>query len=108
MRNTFSLSLSPPLILSQKRCGKFCDKYLEFNSVVIFIDALLLKPQAYRHLLFNKFQRTAFKQILFKVSIILLAVDVFVKWFKKDQMTGTEMLVLKFCYFFLLCLIGKK
>ena len=38
-----------------QRCNMFADKYLECNNVIIFIDALLHRPQAYRHLLFNKF-----------------------------------------------------
>lgn len=90
------------------KCDEFCDKYQEFNSVVIFIDVLLLKSQAYRHLLFNKFQKPLqFRQMLMKISLILLAIDVFVKWFKKDQMSGTEMLVFKFIYFLILSSLGN-
>lgn len=34
-------------------CNKFADKYIEYDSVLIFIDLLLLRPQAYRHMVFN-------------------------------------------------------
>ena len=37
----------------QVSCHKVVDKYIEFDPVIIFLDALLHKPQAYRHLLFN-------------------------------------------------------
>lgn len=35
------------------RCNKFADKYIEYDNVLIFVDIILLKPQAYRHLVFN-------------------------------------------------------
>lgn len=28
-----------------KNCGKFCDKYVEHDFVVLFIDLVLIKPQ---------------------------------------------------------------
>jgi len=34
-------------------CSKVADKYVEFDNVILFIDTLLLKPQAYRHLVYN-------------------------------------------------------
>ena len=39
--------------LFQKICGKVVDKYIEYELVIIFLDAVLHKPQAYRHILFN-------------------------------------------------------
>lgn len=36
-----------------KNCGCFCDKYVEHDFVVMFIDLVLIKPQVYRHLLHN-------------------------------------------------------
>lgn len=35
------------------KCGKVVDKYIEYDKVILFIDVLLLKPQAYRHLAYN-------------------------------------------------------
>lgn len=35
------------------KCGKVVDKYIEYDNVILFIDILLLKPQAYRHLAYN-------------------------------------------------------
>lgn len=28
-----------------RRCGRFCDKYVEHDFVVLFIDLVLIKPQ---------------------------------------------------------------
>jgi hypothetical protein len=39
---------------SQEACKEFCDKYVECDAVIIFIDMLLHKPEVYRHLLFNR------------------------------------------------------
>ncbi|KAJ0348684.1 hypothetical protein KNSL1_005272 [Colletotrichum chrysophilum] len=36
-----------------RNCGQFCDKYVEHDFVVLFIDLVLIKPQVYRHLLHN-------------------------------------------------------
>ena len=35
-------------------CKKFADKYVEHDFVVLFIDLVLIKPEVYRHLLFNR------------------------------------------------------
>jgi hypothetical protein len=43
------------IILAQcENCLSFVDKYLEFDLIVIFIDLVLLKRQAYRHMIFNR------------------------------------------------------
>ncbi|KAL9100464.1 MAG: hypothetical protein Q9187_009361, partial [Circinaria calcarea] len=39
------------------RCKRFADKYVEHDFVVLFIDLVLVKPQVYRHLLFNRLAR---------------------------------------------------
>ncbi|KAJ8604936.1 hypothetical protein MRB53_041612 [Persea americana] len=36
------------------RCKRFADKYVEHDFVILFIDLVLIKPQVYRHLLFNR------------------------------------------------------
>lgn len=40
-----------------RKCGSFCDKYVEHDFVVLFIDLVLIKPQVYRHLLHNSLMR---------------------------------------------------
>ncbi|CAL1544291.1 unnamed protein product [Lymnaea stagnalis] len=34
-------------------CQSVADKYIEYEPIIILLDALLLQPQAYRHLLLN-------------------------------------------------------
>ncbi|CCD25993.2 sterol homeostasis protein ARV1 NDAI_0G02180 [Naumovozyma dairenensis CBS 421] len=38
------------------QCHNIVDKYVEFDNVLMFIDLLLLKPGAYRHLVFNSLE----------------------------------------------------
>ena len=40
--------------LLQINCKQVVDKYVEFDPVIVLLDALLFKPQAFRHILFNK------------------------------------------------------
>lgn len=42
------------------RCGKLADKYIEFDNVLLFLDVLLLKPQAYRHVAYNLVEEAIF------------------------------------------------
>ena len=53
------------------RCKRFADKYVEHDFVVLFIDLVLVKPQVYRHLLFNRLGREddAFDVSLLQVTI---------------------------------------
>lgn len=37
----------------QESCQKPVDKYIEYDPVIILIDAILCKIQAFRHILFN-------------------------------------------------------
>nr|XP_045007019.1 protein ARV1 isoform X2 [Jaculus jaculus] len=39
--------------LGYKSCQKPVDKYIEYDPVIILINAILCKAQAYRHILFN-------------------------------------------------------
>lgn len=32
-----------------RKCGRFCDKYVEHDFVVLFIDLVLIKPQVSTH-----------------------------------------------------------
>ncbi|GMG49822.1 unnamed protein product [Ambrosiozyma monospora] len=34
-------------------CHKVADKYIEYDKVLLFIDLMLLKPQAYKHTIYN-------------------------------------------------------
>lgn len=40
------------------KCQNVVDKYVEIDNVILFIDLLLLKPGAYRHLVYNSLEKT--------------------------------------------------
>ena len=69
--------LRPGIIqISQcSHCSSAVDKYIEYDAVIILLDALLHKPQAYRHLLFNSSFNSPWKLL-----VILLLCDAYIKW----------------------------
>ncbi|EPQ30227.1 uncharacterized protein PFL1_02343 [Pseudozyma flocculosa PF-1] len=38
----------------ERGCGAFADPYLEHGLAIVLLDLMLVKPRAYRHLLFNR------------------------------------------------------
>ncbi|KAL6717217.1 hypothetical protein ACLMJK_005132 [Lecanora helva] len=64
------------------RCKRFADKYVEHDYVVLFIDLVLVKPQVYRHLLFNRLCRDDDKldPSILRLGTLLLLFDVYLTW----------------------------
>ncbi|KAK3990097.1 Arv1-like family-domain-containing protein [Cladorrhinum sp. PSN332] len=77
-----------------KNCGRFCDKYVEHDFVVLFIDLVLIKPQVYRHLLHNtlmKSEKDEFAPSIVRLGVLLLLFDVYLTWARVErQGTGTS------------------
>ncbi|KAL4238872.1 sterol homeostasis protein [Mactra antiquata] len=46
------------------KCGKVVDKYIEYDLVIVSLDALLLKRQAFRHILINRRLKSHWKILL--------------------------------------------
>eukprot|EP00842_Homolaphlyctis_polyrhiza_P003507 jgi/Hompol1/4157/HPOL_003502-RA len=69
-------------------CGKFADRYLEYDYVIIFIDMLLHKRPVYRHLLFNRLQysQSGWNSGIAKLGILLVLFEVYMKWFRLDRL----------------------
>ncbi|OQD75288.1 hypothetical protein PENDEC_c007G07012 [Penicillium decumbens] len=69
------------------RCQRFADKYVEYDFVVIFIDLVLIKPQVYRHLLFNRLGRddNRFDRSIIRLGILLLLFDVYLTWARLEK-----------------------
>lgn len=42
------------------KCGNLADKYIEFDNVLVFLDVLLLKAPAYRHVAYNLVESAIF------------------------------------------------
>ncbi len=60
-------------------CGCVADKYAELEMQLVFIDLLLHRPQAYRHILFNRRVVTVYREI-FKFLTVVVALDRLVKF----------------------------
>ncbi|KAL1885630.1 hypothetical protein Plec18167_001125 [Paecilomyces lecythidis] len=69
------------------RCKKFADKYVEHDFVVLFIDLVLIKPQVYRHLLFNRLGRddNKFDRSIIRLGVLLLLFDVYLTWARIEK-----------------------
>ncbi|KAI1436331.1 Arv1-like family-domain-containing protein [Xylaria sp. CBS 124048] len=70
-----------------RNCGRFCDKYVEHDFVVLFIDLILIKPQVYRHLLHNTLMRDRdqFDPSIIRLGTLLLLFDVYLTWARIEK-----------------------
>ncbi|KAF2684344.1 Arv1-like protein [Lentithecium fluviatile CBS 122367] len=71
------------------RCKQFADKYVEHDYVVLFIDLVLIKPEVYRHLLFNRLGREddKFDRSILRLGILLLLFDVYLTWARIEKLS---------------------
>ncbi|PGH00899.1 hypothetical protein GX51_05563 [Blastomyces parvus] len=69
------------------RCKRFADKYVEHDFVVLFIDLVLIKPQVYRHLLFNRIGRSdnKFDRSIIRLGTLILLFDVYLSWARVEK-----------------------
>ncbi|KAF1828522.1 Arv1-domain-containing protein [Decorospora gaudefroyi] len=86
-------------------CKKFADKYVEHDFVVLFIDLVLIKPEVYRHLLFNRLegdggkekgldresndqlkQKNKNQRSILRLGILLLLFDVYLTWARIEKL----------------------
>ncbi|KAJ0026777.1 hypothetical protein NQD34_017777 [Periophthalmus magnuspinnatus] len=56
-------------------CKKPVDKYIEYDPVIILIDAILCKTQAFRHILFN-----TSLNIHWKLCVFCLLCEAYLRW----------------------------
>ncbi|XP_017479833.1 PREDICTED: protein ARV1 isoform X2 [Rhagoletis zephyria] len=61
-----------------EKCHKVADKYIEFDPIIILVDAMLLSQESYRHMLHNR----NFK-LNWKLSLVLLLLESFALWRQK-------------------------
>ncbi|ODV89177.1 hypothetical protein CANCADRAFT_58172 [Tortispora caseinolytica NRRL Y-17796] len=68
-------------------CKKFADKYIEFDGVIILIDLLLLKPQVYRHLVFNRFgtDNSSLHSVAKRMLFLFTMFDVYLAWVRVEK-----------------------
>jgi len=67
-----------------KNCNLVADKYVEYELLLIVLDLILHKQEAYRHVLINRVQwqkdKPAIMRALVKLIPVYLLLDVYVKW----------------------------
>ncbi|KAL4649148.1 protein ARV1 [Arapaima gigas] len=63
-------------------CHKPVDKYIEYDPVIILIDAILCKTQAFRHILFN-----TKINIHWKLCVFCLLCEAYLRW---SRLQGSE------------------
>ncbi|KAI4302499.1 hypothetical protein MLD38_038235 [Melastoma candidum] len=66
-------------LMKCERCKAVADGYIECEHMILLIDLILHKPQAYRHLLFNLLDQPTVdsKGLLWKSALIYLALDAY-------------------------------
>ncbi|CAG1968970.1 unnamed protein product [Fusarium graminearum] len=105
-----------------RNCGCFCDKYVEHDFVVLFIDLVLIKPQVYRHLLYNTLMRDddRLDPSIIRLGILLLLFDVYLTWARLEKQTVPDALpgasnlgklaqqpiVLQYLFFLIFCALS--
>ncbi|KUJ16848.1 Arv1-like family protein [Mollisia scopiformis] len=106
-----------------KNCGRFCDKYVEHDFVVLFIDLVLIKPQVYRHLLHNTLMREQdqFDPSIIRLGVLLLLFDVYLTWARIEKQTSStansssddnflllaqQPIVFQYVFFLILCALS--
>jgi len=96
------------------RCKCFADKYVEHDFVVLFIDMVLIKPQVYRHLLFNHLAGGRKDDVLDgsikRLGVLLLLFDVYLTWARIEKSIPAETprllgmpIVVQYLFFLALC-----
>lgn len=76
-----------------KNCGKFADKYIEGDNVGVFLDLVLLRPQAVRHVVFNTLEPPSHKPIhpqTVRLLIFLTLFDVYLQWESTAKAGGPD------------------
>lgn len=70
------------------QCKRFADKYVEHDYVVLFIDLVLVKPQVYRHLLFNRLghEEDELDPSITRLGTLLLLFDVYLTWSRIESL----------------------
>ncbi|KAI6071926.1 hypothetical protein LUU34_01141400 [Aix galericulata] len=70
----------------RKSCQKPVDKYIEYDPVIILINAILCKAQAYRHILFN-----TKINIHGKLCVFCLLCEAYLRWLQlQDSSQNTD------------------
>ncbi|KAF1327722.1 Transmembrane protein, partial [Globisporangium splendens] len=68
-------------------CNEVADKYVEYENILLFLEVMLLKPQVYRHVLYNLPDPMENRTVV-KMFVILVMLDMNVKAYLIDRKEG--------------------
>lgn len=88
------------------QCGSVVDKYIEYDNVLIFLDIMLLKAQAYRHVTYNAVESALFydkgqskiswwkryKQII-RIVLMVILFEVYLTWAYEEKKSHHSLLM---------------
>ncbi|KYQ93774.1 pmp22 family protein [Tieghemostelium lacteum] len=68
-------------------CLQIADKYVEYDFIIVFLDLFLHKPQAYRHLLFNRqpYRDFGIPIQYIKVLVVYIFFESYIKWLRLKE-----------------------
>lgn len=66
-------------------CHQVCDKYVEFDNVLLFIDVLLLKGQVFRHLVFNSIGLDKGMSTARKIRLVSVLFEIYITWAYEER-----------------------
>lgn len=66
--------------LRQCSCGKVADHHIEFEILLVFIEMQLLRPEVYRHVLFNRFSPAILSREAWRFLLLCLILDTYTRW----------------------------
>lgn len=69
------------------QCHNVVDKYIEYDNVLLFLDILLLKPQAYRHFCYNYMEPLGHHagRILARFFTMMVLFEVYLLWAYEEK-----------------------
>nr|CCA18544.1 transmembrane protein putative [Albugo laibachii Nc14] len=70
-----------------EQCHQICDKYVEYEPFLLFLDLMLFKQQVYRHVLYNRSTPFSLKTV-WRMFLVLVMLDMNVKAYLLDCQRG--------------------
>ncbi|KAL0585452.1 hypothetical protein ABG067_004802 [Albugo candida] len=70
-----------------EHCNQICDKYVEYEPFLLFLDLMLFKHQVYRHVLYNRSTPFSLKTV-WRMFLVLVMLDMNVKAYLLDCQRG--------------------
>ena len=62
-------------------CHQIADKYIEWEVQMVLVDLILNRPQAYRHILSNRFRSERKNRAVWKFLVVIFALNAFDRWY---------------------------